>query len=390
MTTFTALGATWFALIGLLWAGYFLLEGFDFGVGMVSPAISGSETERRTCLNAVGPVWDANEVWLLTAGGATFAAFPLWYGTLFSGAYLALFVVVLALIVRGLSFEFRAKIDDPRWRRVWDVANWAGSLVAALIWGVAFTNFAHGLPLSSAGYTGGLLGLLNPMALLGGLATVAVFAFHGSVFLALKTGGELRLKAQRAARPAGIAAVVLLAGTIAWVAAAGRPWAGVAGALPGVLPLLLGAIAVALLSGAVALIGKQRELLAFVATGGAILLTVGAVWSFMYPMVIPASSGGIVTGLPGATIAMAASHPYTLTVMTIVAGIFTPFVLLYQGWTYWVFRRRITGPVTAATAPRLTVPGARTQAADGTQERAIPDEPPPPGQPDAASLPAQP
>lgn len=375
MTTFSGLGATWFALIGLLWAGYFFLEGFDFGVAIVSPFVSRDDIDRRLCLNAVGPVWDGNEVWLLTAGGATFAAFPLWYGTLFSGAYLALFLVLLALVVRGISFEFRAKIDDPRWRRAWDVINWAGSLVAALVWGVAFTNFAHGLPLSSAGYTGGLLGLLNPMALLGGLATVAVFTFHGSAFLALKTGGELRLKAQRAARRAGTTAVVLLAGTIAWIAVSGRPWAGVAGALPGVVPLLFAVIALALLSGAVGLIGRGRELLAFAATGGAILLAVGAVWSVMYPMVIPASSGGVVAGVPGLTIAMAASQPYTLTVMTIVAGIFTPFVLLYQGWTYWVFRRRLTGPATvrAPTAPWLTVPG----------------NPRAPGQPESAPAPGQ-
>ena len=146
---FTGLSALWFALIGLLWAGYFFLEGFDFGVGMISPFVSRDDTDRRMCLNAVGPVWDGNEVWLLVAGGATFAAFPLWYGALFSGAYLALCLVLLALIIRNVSFEFRAKIDHPGWRRTWDVANFVGSLVAALVWGVAFTNFAHGLPLSN-------------------------------------------------------------------------------------------------------------------------------------------------------------------------------------------------------------------------------------------------
>ena len=359
MTTYTGLGATWFALIGLLWAGYFLLEGFDFGVGMVSPLVSRDEADRRICLNAVGPVWDGNEVWLLTAGGATFAAFPLWYASLFSGAYLALFLVLLALIVRGVSFEFRGKIDDPRWRRTWDVGNWAGSLVAALVWGVAFTNFAHGLPLSAAGYAGGLLGLLNPMGLVGGLAAVALFAFHGSVFLSLKTSGELRLRAHRIATRTGVVAVVLLAATVAWVGASGRPWAGVPGALPGAIPLLLALCASALLVGGVVLIGRRRELVGFAATGLAILLTVGAVWSSMYPMVIPASSGAVIAGVPGVSIAMAASQPYTLTVMTIVAAIFTPFVLLYQGWTYWVFRHRLTRPVASpgdAAAPRFTKP----------------------------------
>jgi len=346
MTTFTGLGATWFALIGLLWAGYFFLEGFDFGVAIVSPLVSRDETDRRMCLNAVGPVWDGNEVWLLTAGGAMFAAFPLWYASLFSGAYLALFLVLIALIARGISFEFRGKFDDARWRRTWDVANFAGSLVVALVWGVAFTNFAHGLPLTSAGYTGGLLGLLNPLALVGGLATVAIFAFHGSVFLSLRTSGDLRRRTRSITRVAGAAGIVLITATVAWVAGAGRPWGNVQGALPGMVPVLFAAAAIVLLIGAAVLIGRSRELLAFMATGGAVLLILGAVWSSMYPMVIPASSGGVVAGLPGVTIAMAASQPYTLTVMTIIAAIFTPFVLLYQGWTYWVFRRRLFRPDT--------------------------------------------
>jgi cytochrome d ubiquinol oxidase subunit II len=204
MAMFTGLSALWFSLIGLLWAGYFFLEGFDFGVGIVSPLVSRDDTDRRLCMNAVGPVWDGNEVWLLVAGGATFAAFPLWYASLFSGAYLALFLVLMALIVRGVSFEFRGKLGGPGWRRTWDIANFAGSLVAALVWGVAFTNFAHGLPLSRAGYTGGLLGLLNPLALVGGLAAVSIFAFHGSVFLSLKTSGELRRRARGTARVAGM------------------------------------------------------------------------------------------------------------------------------------------------------------------------------------------
>jgi cytochrome d ubiquinol oxidase subunit II len=291
-------------------------------------------------------VWDGNEVWLLVAGGATFAAFPLWYGLLFQGAYLALFVVLLALIARGVSFEFRAKFDDPRWRRAWDVANFLGSLVAALIWGVAFTNFVHGLPLTAAGYTGGLIGLLNPLALVGGLATLAVFAFHGSVFLSLKTSGELMDRAQRLARVAGGAAVVLLAATVAWVAASGRPWQTLAGALPGAIPLVLGVLAVVALAVATLLVVRGRDGLAFAGTGAAILLAMGAVFGAMWPAVIPASNGAAL----GLTVAAAASHPYTLEVMTVVAAIFTPFVLLYQGWTYWVFRRRLQRPAAVAAA----------------------------------------
>jgi cytochrome d ubiquinol oxidase subunit II len=353
---YTGLGALWFSLIGLLWAGYFVLEGFDFGVGMVSPVVSRDDTDRRMCLNAIGPTWDGNEVWLLVAGGATFAAFPLWYASLFSGAYLALFLVLLALIVRNVSFEFRHRGDSARWRAAWDVANFAGSLVAALVWGVAFTNFAHGLPLGGAGYTGGLPGLLNPLAVLGGVAALALFAFHGSVFLALKTTGVLRLRARRTARVAGATAVVLLGGALAGVAAGGRPWSGVSGALPGAVPLVLGILAIVLLVVAVQMISGGREGLAFAATAGAILLVVGAVWSVMWPMVIPASSGAVVRGVPGVPVALAAAQPYTLTVMTIVAAIFTPLVLLYQGWTYWVFRRRLTRP--SAAAPQA-VPGNR-------------------------------
>ena len=351
---YTGLSAFWFGLIGLLWAGYFFLEGFDFGVAMVSPLVSKTDSDRRICMNAVGPVWDGNEVWLIVAGGATFAAFPLWYAALFSGAYLALFLVLVALIVRNVSFEFRHRIDSPRWRRTWDVANFAGSFVAALVWGVAFTNFAHGLPLSAAGYTGGLFGLLNPIALVGGLAAVAVFAFHGSVFLSLKTTGELRARARGIAGIAGAVAAVLLAVAIVIVAATGRPWAGVSGALPVALPLTLAVVGVILLVAAIFVIRQGREGVAFVATGAAIVLTVAAVWTLMFPMVIPASSGAVVGGVPGVPISLAASQPYTLTVMTIVAGIFTPIVLLYQGWTYWVFRKRLNSP---AASPQTVASG---------------------------------
>ncbi|MGA2283684.1 MAG: cytochrome d ubiquinol oxidase subunit II [Candidatus Dormibacteria bacterium] len=346
MATFTGLSALWFAVIGLLWAGYFFLEGFDFGVGMVSPLVSRDDTDRRLCMNAVGPVWDGNEVWLLVAGGATFAAFPRWYGLLFQGAYLALFLVLMALIVRGVSFEFRGKLDSPGWRRTWDVANFAGSLVAALVWGVAFTNFVHGLPVSAAGYTGGLIGLLNPPALVGGLAALAVFAFHGSLFLSLKTSGELMQRARRVARPLGGAAAVLLAVTVAWAAAAGRPWQALSGAVPAGVPLALGVLAVASLAVALLLVTRGRDGFAFAGTGAAILLSMGAVFAVMFPAVIPASNGAALS----LTVGAAASHPYTLVVMTIVAAIFTPLVLLYQGWTYWVFRQRLQRPIAAATA----------------------------------------
>ncbi|MGC8511346.1 MAG: cytochrome d ubiquinol oxidase subunit II, partial [Acidimicrobiales bacterium] len=196
---FAPLNTTWFALIGLLWVGYLFLEGFDFGVAIVNPLVSRDETDRRVCLNAIGPVWDGNEVWLIVAGGATFAAFPRWYADLFSGFYLALFLVLLALIVRGVSFEFRAKIDTRWWRRTWDAANFVGSLVPAIVWGAAFTDFAHGIPLTPTGYHAGLPGALHPIALLGGVTSLALFVAHGSLFLALKTTGGLARRARRAA-----------------------------------------------------------------------------------------------------------------------------------------------------------------------------------------------
>jgi cytochrome d ubiquinol oxidase subunit II len=349
MAPFADLNTTWFALIGLLWAGYLFLEGFDFGVSIIGPFISRDETERRMCLNAIGPVWDGNEVWLLTAGGATFAAFPLWYGRLFNGFYLALFLILLALIVRGVSFEFRAKVDDPTWRRTWEWANFGGSLVPAIVWGAAFTDLVHGVPLSPDGrYYGGLIGLLHPIALVGGLASLALFVLHGSVFLSLKTAGDLSARARRAAVVAGPAASGLVTAVVVWVAVAGRP--AVEGSVPGALPLVLAVIAIAGVVLSTLLIARGREGWSFLGTGVAILAAMGAVFSRMFPAVLPASN----RAANGLTIAAAASQHNTLLVMTVVAAIFTPFVLAYQGWTYWVFRQRLTRPV---TAPAVTTGG---------------------------------
>src|SRR3954451_8350323 len=198
----------WFALIAVLWAGYFLLEGFDFGVGMLLPVLARDERERRLLINTIGPVWDGNEVWLLVAGGATFAAFPEWYATLFSGFYLALLLILVALILRGIALEYRGKIDDDAWRRRWDLAIVGGSFLPALLWGVAFANMVRGVPLDGEHeFTGTLLTLLNPFALLGGLTTVLLFALHGAVFLALKTIGDVR---ERSANLATVAGAVLL------------------------------------------------------------------------------------------------------------------------------------------------------------------------------------
>src|SRR6187402_398679 len=180
----------WFGTIAVLWIGYFFLEGFDFGVGVLLPVLGRTETDRRVVINTIGPVWDGNEVWLLVAGGATFAAFPEWYATLFSGFYLALLLILVALILRGVAFEYRGKIDDPSWRRRWDVAIVVGSAVPALLWGVAFANIVAGVPIDAdKQFTGTLLTLLNPYGLLGGLTTLSLFATHGAMFVALKTDG---------------------------------------------------------------------------------------------------------------------------------------------------------------------------------------------------------
>ena len=362
---FAPLDTTWFALIGLLWAGYLFLEGFDFGVAVVTPLVATDELDRRLCLNAVGPVWDGNEVWLLVAGGATFAAFPLWYARMFSGFYLALFLVLLALIARGVSFEFRDKVDSPAWRRTWDVANLVGSLVPAVVWGVAFTDLAHGLPLGPGGrYDGGLLGLLHPVALVGGLASLALFALHGAVFLMLKTGGGVAERAARVARWAGPVATVLLALAVVLVSLTGR--GAVPGSVPDALPVLLGAAAVALVAAGTVLAVRGRAGWAFAATAGAILSAVGAVFSRMFPDVLPSS-----TALSHAlTIGGAASQHTTLVVMTVVAACFVPFVLAYQAWTYWVFRQRLTRPpATVATrAPR----GGDTGSGDGARAAPVP------------------
>ena len=340
MNPFSDLNTTWFALIGLLWTGYFFLEGFDFGVAVVTPFVVRDETDRRMCLNAVGPVWDGNEVWLIVAGGAMFAAFPLWYARLFSGFYLALFLVLLALIFRGVSFEFRQHDDRQSWRRTWDTANFVGSLIPAVVWGVAFTDLVHGLPLSPGGhYLGGLPGLLHPIAIVGGLASLAVFVFHGSLFLSLKTSGDVARRARRAAGVVGVAAVGLLGGAVAWVAEAGRP--AVAGSVSPVLPLVLGIGAVVALVTAIALVVAHRDGWAFAATGTAIIATMGAVFGRMFPDVLPASN----RAANALTIAASASQHNTLIVMTIAAACFTPFVLAYQAWTYWVFRQRIIRPV---------------------------------------------
>ncbi|GAA2987167.1 cytochrome d ubiquinol oxidase subunit II [Streptosporangium longisporum] len=318
------LTTVWFVLIAVLWTGYFVLEGFDFGVGILLPFLGGGEADRRTIVATIGPVWDGNEVWLLVAGGATFAAFPEWYATLFSGFYLPLFLILLALIARGVALEYRGKSDSTRG---WDRAFFWGSLGPAFLWGVAFANILRGVPLDADHeYTGTLLTLLNPFALLGGLATLLLFTLHGAIFLTLRTTGELRQGASRMTKRLAPAAVVVV---MAFLLAAGgdRPiwWAAVA-------LVALG------LTGAVAATLRGRDGWAFTASAIAVIALVAALFGGLWPNVLPALDPA-----NSLTVTNAASSPYTLTVMTWVAALFTPVVLAYQAWTYWVFRRRLTG-----------------------------------------------
>ncbi|MGC9156046.1 MAG: cytochrome d ubiquinol oxidase subunit II [Ferrimicrobium sp.] len=337
----TGLQLIWFVLIGFLWAGYFFLEGFDFGIGMLLPFITNGDLERRGMLNAIGPIWDGNEVWLIVAGGATFAAFPLWYSTMFSAFYLALFVVLVMLIVRGMSFEFRGLRTSTRWRANWDRVNFLGSLIPSLIWGVAFADLLKGIPLNAQHqYTGTFLGLLQPYALLGGLTMVALFVLHGATFLSLKTTGELHDKATMAARRVAPAATVILLAFLAWTYFVARAH-GNSGAVPGFIP-----VTAFLLVAAVSwLVREHLNGWAFVFTGVAILALTITIFMTLYPNVITSSTAFS----DSLSIATAASQRYTLNIMTIVAVIFTPFVLLYQGWTYWIFRKRLTLPKTPST-----------------------------------------
>ncbi|WP_306214217.1 cytochrome d ubiquinol oxidase subunit II [Actinoplanes sp. RD1] len=323
------LTTVWFALIALLWAGYFLLEGFDFGVGILLPVLGRGDRERRLLINTIGPVWDGNEVWLIVAGGATFAAFPEWYATLFSGFYLPLLLILVALIVRGVAFEYRGKRDGARWKKRWDIAIVVGSVLPAVLWGVAFGNIVRGIELdANHEYVGGFADLLNPYGLLGGLTTLTLFTLHGAVFLALKTGGEMRVRAGRLAARLAPPAVAVAAAFLLWTVLAHPDLAG---------GILAAAAAVALI-GATLFLRVRREGWAFLATGATLVLAVFALFVTLFPTVMPSS----LADANSLTTTNASSSHYTLTVMTWVAVFFTPVVLLYQGWTYWVFRKRLT------------------------------------------------
>jgi cytochrome bd ubiquinol oxidase subunit II len=318
----------WFVLIAVLWTGYFFLEGFDFGVGILTRLLARDRAEKRVLINTIGPVWDGNEVWLLSAGGATFAAFPDWYATLFSGFYLPMLVILVALILRGVAFEYRAKRADERWQRSWEAAIFWGSLAPAVLWGVTFGDMVHGVKIDAHGdYAGSLTDLFQPFALLGGLATVTLCTFHGAVFVALKTVGDIRVRARRLALVAGAVAALATTGFLGWTqihTGDGRS-------------LVALAVAVTALAAALGATARGREGWSFALSGTAIAASVAMLFLALFPDVMPSSLDPDWS----LTVSSAASSPYTLKIMTWCAGIATPLVLAYQSWTYWVFRKRI-------------------------------------------------
>jgi cytochrome bd ubiquinol oxidase subunit II len=322
----------WYVLIGVLWVGYFVLEGFDFGVGILLRALGRDTAEKRAIIHTIGPVWDGNEVWVITAGGATFAAFPGWYASLFSGFYLALLLILLALIARGVSFEFWGKSDSPRWRAGWEWATVLGSGAAALLWGVGWADIVHGVPMNAShDVTAKLWGLLHPYALLGGLVTLSLFTAHGAIFLTLRTRGELVARARAVARRAAPIATALLSGFLLW-SAFDQPHG----------PVKISAQVVAVLAagcaiGASLAVIREQDARAFGFSAAAIALFFTSLLFELFPYALPSTTSHAFS----LTLATASSHSYTLTVMTVVAVIFVPIVLAYTGWAYWVFRARL-------------------------------------------------
>lgn len=327
------LNVLWFILVTILFIGFFFLEGFDYGVGMLNPIMGKSDEERRIILNTIGPFWDGNEVWLLTAGGAIFAAFPHWYATLFSGFYLALFLVLLTLIIRCVGIEVRSKKESVQWRKTWDNLIGICSLLSAFLWGVAVSNLMTGVPIDgNMHFVGTFFTLLTPFTIFGGIVFVLLFAFHGALFLKLKAGSPLIVN--RVQRFADILGYVLLLAVVIWVIAA----LFVTDIYHSLLPLLLVALAAVALIASVILQLRDRQGKSFIASALAIVFVTASVFAGMFPNVM-------ISTLDSAwnlTIYNASSSPYTLKIMTIIALTLVPIVLLYQSWNYYIFRKRVT------------------------------------------------
>jgi cytochrome d ubiquinol oxidase subunit II len=323
----------WFVIIALLWTGFLVLEGFDFGVGMLQQVLPRSEAERRVAINSIGPFWDGNEVWLIVGGAAIFAAFPAWYATWLSASYLAVVLLLVALILRGVSFEFRGKVQSDRWRRTWTGSLAGGSLVAPLVVGIALGDLVAGLPIgSNQEYTGNFWNLFTPYGVWTGLTLVALCLVHGATFLALRTVGDLRQRSHRV----GLVLVWPALGAVlvfgAWTLVVGQNGIGAY--------VLLGLAVLALVAAGVCLL-RGREAPAFTATAVGIAATVGSLFAGLYPDVLVSSTDPRFS----LTVAGTASGDYALKVMTVVAVVFLPLVLAYQAYCYVVFRHRVAGDV---------------------------------------------
>ena len=326
-----SLQSFWFVALAAMWAVFLFLEGFDFGVGMLHDFVGRAEDEKRVAINAIGPVWDGNEVWLIVAGAGTFAAFPQWYATMFSGFYIALVLALAALIIRGVSFEFRSQSLNSRARRIWDGTLTLGSFLVPLLIGVALANLLRGTPIASdREFTGNFVDLLNAYSLFVGVTIVLLCLVHGATFLGLKTDGAVRERAHGLARwlslLAALAVVAYGVWTIVMSGQAARAW----------VPI----VAMAGAAAAVVLVWRRREGLAFVATSVAMIASVATIFVELYPRVMVSST----STANDLTISNASSASYSLTVMTVVAGIFLPLIIIYQGWVYYVFRRRVGKP----------------------------------------------
>jgi cytochrome d ubiquinol oxidase subunit II len=351
-----SLPTLWFVLVAVLFTGYFVLEGFDFGVGMLMPAIgrgrregavpttvgADPDTRRRVALNTIGPVWDGNEVWLITGVGAMFAAFPDWYASVFSGFYLPILLILLALIVRVCAIEYRGKIDSPSWRSRADLAIGTGSWVPAFGWGLVFADIVHGVPMVAGGRVQAGFGeVLTPYGVLGGLTTTLLFAWHGAVFLSLKTAGEVRAQAVRLARRLTLPTAAVTLGFAVWTAVEHRHTAG----------WVLTTVIAAGLAAAATAAWRDRDGWAFAATTVAVAAVSALLFVSLYPAVLPST----LDHAWDLTVHNASSTPYTLRIMSWAALLVAPVVLVYQGWTYWVFRKRLSAthiPAPAGLAPR--------------------------------------
>ncbi len=364
----------WFIMIAILWTGFFVLEGFDFGVGMLHSVVGRDEAGRRAAINTIGPLWDGNEVWLIVAGAAMFAAFPGWYATMFSGFYLALVLLLAALIVRGVSFEYRGKGNSPRWRRTWSWLLTIGSLLAPLLIGVALGDLLHGLPVNANHqYTGSFWTLLQPYGIYVGITLVAVCAVHGATFLSLKTEGPVRERSRRLARRAAPPTTLLVLGFVAWThAIAGK------GTLLNPIELI---VVIAIIASAW-LAADHREGWAFAATTATVALIVVTLFVDLYPRLMVSS----INHAYDLTINNSASPRYSLTAMTIVSAILLPFVIAYTAWNYYVFRRRVSDKPFRAAPPAPREPEMAPAQAAGTaaHPRPVPAAPADPAPADPA------